>query len=183
MSPGAQTIALAPLSDAETSTLVAELLGLDPSVGEIGDDHRRARGRQPVLRRGDHPRARRTRRAGGRARRLHQLRRYRRGSACRPPCRRPSPRASTGSSSTAKQTLVAAAVIGSRFSRDLLSSLGIDPCRRRVDRRRAHRPGAVHPDRRVRVPASADPHRGLRITAEIRSRRAAPAAGRHDRIT
>src|SRR5271166_5485831 len=34
---GAQTIALAPLSDAETSTLVAELVGSDPSVGEIGE--------------------------------------------------------------------------------------------------------------------------------------------------
>jgi len=34
---GAQTIALAPLSDAETSTLVAELLGPDQSVGEIGE--------------------------------------------------------------------------------------------------------------------------------------------------
>ena len=32
---GAQTITLAPLSDAETSTLVAELLGPDPSVGDI----------------------------------------------------------------------------------------------------------------------------------------------------
>ena len=34
---GAQTIALAPLSDAETSSLVAELLGSDPSVGQIGE--------------------------------------------------------------------------------------------------------------------------------------------------
>jgi predicted ATPase len=34
--PGAQTIALAPLSDAETSVLVAELLGPDQSVREIG---------------------------------------------------------------------------------------------------------------------------------------------------
>ena len=33
--PGAQALALAPLSDAEISTLVAELVGLDPSVGEI----------------------------------------------------------------------------------------------------------------------------------------------------
>jgi predicted ATPase len=33
---GAQTIALAPLSDAETSTLVAELLGPDPSNGALG---------------------------------------------------------------------------------------------------------------------------------------------------
>ena len=30
---GAQTIALAPLSDSETAALVAELLGPDPSVG------------------------------------------------------------------------------------------------------------------------------------------------------
>jgi class 3 adenylate cyclase len=34
---GAQSIALAPLSDAETSTLVTELLGLDPSVAQVGD--------------------------------------------------------------------------------------------------------------------------------------------------
>jgi class 3 adenylate cyclase len=33
---GAQTIALAPLSDSETATLVTELLGPDPSVGELG---------------------------------------------------------------------------------------------------------------------------------------------------
>src|SRR5580693_1544338 len=34
--PGAQRINLAPLSDAETSALVAELLGPDPSLAEIG---------------------------------------------------------------------------------------------------------------------------------------------------
>jgi class 3 adenylate cyclase len=34
--PGAQTIALAPLSDSETATLVSELLGPDPSVGGLG---------------------------------------------------------------------------------------------------------------------------------------------------
>jgi class 3 adenylate cyclase len=34
--PGAQSIALAPLTDPETATLVAELLGPDPSVGELG---------------------------------------------------------------------------------------------------------------------------------------------------
>ena len=32
---GAQTVALAPLSDSETATLVSELLGRDPSVGEL----------------------------------------------------------------------------------------------------------------------------------------------------
>jgi adenylate cyclase len=34
--PGAQTLALAPLSDPETAALVAELLGSDPSVGALG---------------------------------------------------------------------------------------------------------------------------------------------------
>jgi class 3 adenylate cyclase len=34
---GAQTIALAPLSDPETTALVADLLGPDPSVGGLGD--------------------------------------------------------------------------------------------------------------------------------------------------
>ena len=33
---GAQTIALAPLSDSETAALVTELLGPDPSVGALG---------------------------------------------------------------------------------------------------------------------------------------------------
>src|SRR6202030_4505606 len=34
--PGAQTVALAPLSDSETAALVSELLGPDPSVGALG---------------------------------------------------------------------------------------------------------------------------------------------------
>jgi len=34
--PGAQTVALAPLSDSETAALVSELLGSDPSVGGLG---------------------------------------------------------------------------------------------------------------------------------------------------
>ena len=38
---GAQTIALAPLSDPETAALVSELLGPDPSVGRAGPDDRR----------------------------------------------------------------------------------------------------------------------------------------------
>src|ERR1700754_1281083 len=33
---GAQSIALAPLTDPEAATLVAQLLGSDPSVGELG---------------------------------------------------------------------------------------------------------------------------------------------------
>ena len=33
--PGAQTIALAPLGDSDTAALIGELLGSDPSVGEL----------------------------------------------------------------------------------------------------------------------------------------------------
>src|SRR6476660_6063044 len=33
---GAQTVALGPLSDSETAVLVADLLGPDPTVGEVG---------------------------------------------------------------------------------------------------------------------------------------------------
>ena len=39
--PGAQTVALAPLSDTETAALVSELLGPDPSVVAAGSDDRR----------------------------------------------------------------------------------------------------------------------------------------------
>ena len=53
----------------------------------------------------------------------------------------------------------------------------------RPGRRRAHRSGEVHPARRVRVPPPADPHGGLRIAAQVRSRRVAPPVGRRDRTT
>jgi hypothetical protein len=124
--PGAQTIALAPLSDAETSTLVAELLGPDASVGEIAE----------II----------TGRAGGNPFFAEEITRElaergvlagQRGSyVCR------SDFGEIGVPATlqatiaaridrldpkAKHTLEAAAVIGSRFSRDLLASLGIDP--------------------------------------------------------
>ena len=39
--PGTQTIALAPLSDSETATLITELLGHDASVGAVGRKDRR----------------------------------------------------------------------------------------------------------------------------------------------
>ena len=76
----------------------------------------------------------------------------------------------------AKRTLSAAAVIGSRFSLDLLETLGIDPVVEDLGGGRAHRSGQVHPRTRVCVPPSADSHGGLRITAQVGSRRAAPAA-------
>ena len=51
--PGAQTIALGPLGDSDTTALLGELLGPDLSVGTSHGDHRRAGRREPVFRRGD----------------------------------------------------------------------------------------------------------------------------------
>ena len=57
----AQTIALEPLDDSQISALITELLG-GRSVGHgLADLDRRARRRQPVLRRGDRPGPGRTR--------------------------------------------------------------------------------------------------------------------------
>ncbi len=81
----------------------------------------------------------------------------------------------------AKRTLSAAAVIGSKFSRDLLETLGIDPVLDDLVRGQFLDQISFTRRSRVRVPPSADPHRGLRVAAEIRSRRAAPAAGGRDR--
>ena len=48
---------------------------------------------------------------------------------------------------------------------------------------RTHRPGEIHPARRVRLSPSADSRGRLRITAQVRSRAIAPASGRRDRTT
>jgi adenylate cyclase len=60
---GVQTISLAPLTEVETTQLFDDLLGVDPSVTEIGGaDPRAARG-ESILRWGDGARACRTRSA------------------------------------------------------------------------------------------------------------------------
>jgi class 3 adenylate cyclase/RecA/RadA recombinase len=123
---GAQTIALAALSDVETSTLVGELLGSDPSVGDIGAMiAARAAGNpffaQEIIR----DLAERGVLVGQRG-----------GYACHTDVgevRVPATLQATIAARidrlehAAKRTLAAAAVIGSRFSPDLLISLGIDP--------------------------------------------------------
>ncbi len=124
--PGAQTIALAPLSDAETSTLVTELLGPDASVGEIAKIITgRAAGNPFFAEEITRELAERGVLAG------------QRGSyACRTDVGEIGVPATLQATIAArihrldpkaKHTLEAAAVIGSRFSRDLLASLGIDP--------------------------------------------------------
>jgi adenylate cyclase len=123
---GAQTVALAPLSDSETSSLVAELLGRDPSVCDVAN----------VI----------AGRAAGNPFFAEEIVRELAGRGVL----RGEPGAYVSSAEIgelgvpatlhatiaaridrlgpqAKSTLSAAAVIGSRFSSDLLASMGIDP--------------------------------------------------------
>ncbi|WP_434086322.1 ATP-binding protein [Mycobacterium lentiflavum] len=124
---GAQTIALVPLSQSETSMLVAELLGPDPSVDEVAQIIAARSAGNPFF-------------AEEIARELAErgvLVGQRGGYACRTDVAAVGVPATLQAaiaaridrlSPAAKHTVAAAAVIGSRFSYDLLASLGIDPC-------------------------------------------------------
>ncbi|CPR11804.1 membrane-anchored adenylyl cyclase [Mycobacterium bohemicum DSM 44277] len=125
--PGAQTIALAPLSDSETAALVTDLLGPDPSVAEIG--------RLIIARAAGNPffAEEITRELAERG----VLVGVRANYTCstdvaevRVPATLQATLAARIDRLTpaAKRTLAAAAVIGSRFTNDLLVSLGIDAC-------------------------------------------------------
>ncbi len=81
----------------------------------------------------------------------------------------------------AKRTLNAAAVIGSRFTPDMLGDSGDTSGVARTRFSGAHRSDGGRPTARIRLPASAGPGRGIRITAEIRSRAAASAGRRRHR--
>ena len=177
---GAQTIALRPLTDAQTAALTAELLGSDASIsGLAAQIAARAAGNpffveeivrdlaergvlhgQPgaYLLRGEVADVERAGHPAGHHRRPHRPARLDRQT--HPECRG-----------------------GDRVT---LRHRSADQPDRQSGRGTAHRGGAdrsgeVHPARRVRVSASADPHGGLRVAAEIRSRAAAPAPGRRDR--
>jgi class 3 adenylate cyclase len=123
---GAQTINLAPLSDSETSTLVTELLGPDPSVGQIGQIIAgRAAGNPFFAEEITRDLAERGVLVGERG-----------SYACRTDAAEVSVPATLQATiaaridrlpPAAKHTLAAAAVAGSRFSRELLASLDVDP--------------------------------------------------------
>jgi len=124
---GAQTLALAPLSDAETATLIAELVGTDPSVDAIGAvTAERAAGNPFFVQEIIRELAERGVLVGGRGSYT--------SSADVGEVRVPATLQATISARIdrldpkAKRTLSAAAVVGSRFSCELLSSLGIEPC-------------------------------------------------------
>ena len=172
--PGAQTIALAPLSDPETAALVSQLVGSDPSVAGLGQMiAERAAGNpffaEEIVRnlaeRGVLARAAGAYVAKADAAKVSVPATLQATIAARIDRLDPA----------AKRTLSAAAVVGSRFSRDLVETLGIDPVVAGLGERRVHRSDHLHPTTRVCVSPSADPHRGLRITTQIRPRRAAPA--------
>ena len=123
---GTQTIALAPLSDSETAALVCELLGSDPSVGGVATVITERAGGNPFF-------------AEEIVRDLAErgvLRGKRSAYESTADAGHVSVPASLQATiaaridrldPAAKRTLSAAAVIGSRFSRDLLETLGIDP--------------------------------------------------------
>jgi class 3 adenylate cyclase len=124
---GAQTIALAPLSESEASSLLAELLGPDPSVTEVsGVIAERAAGNPFFAEEITRELAERGVLGGERG-----------SYACSTDVGEIGVPATLQAtidaridrlSPAAKKTLSAAAVIGSRFSRDRLTGLGIDPC-------------------------------------------------------
>jgi len=123
---GAQTIALAPLSDSETSTLVTALLGRDPSVDRIGEIIAARAAGNPFFAEEI------TRDLAERGVLLGERGSY----SCLTDVADVSVPATLQATiaaridrlgAAAKHTLAAAAVVGSRFSCDLLADLEVDP--------------------------------------------------------
>jgi hypothetical protein len=123
---GAQTIALGPLGDSDTAALLGELLGSDPSVGELAADIAERAAGNPFF-------------AEEMVRELVQrgvLQGARGGYVCRVDVADVAVPATVQAaiearidrlSAPAKRTLNAASVIGARFGPQLLATLGIDP--------------------------------------------------------
>jgi hypothetical protein len=123
---GAQTIALAPLSDSETAALVWELLGPDPSVGGVGQTiAERAAGNPFFAEEMVRDLAERGVLRGNRS--AYE------STADAAEVSVPATLQATIAARidrldpAAKRALSAASVIGARFSRQLLETLGIDP--------------------------------------------------------
>jgi class 3 adenylate cyclase len=124
--PGAQTIALAPLADSDTAALLAELLGPDPSLGELKSAIAERAAGNPFF-------------AEEMVRELVQrgvLTGEHGGYRCHTDVDEVSVPATVQAAiearidrldGDAKRTLHAASVIGSRFGPELLTALGIDP--------------------------------------------------------
>ena len=123
---GAHTVALAPLSDSETAALVSELLGPDPSVGALGQSIADRAAGNPFF-------AEEIVRELAERGVLHGERGAYISTAEVAEVRVPATVQATIAARIdrldpkAKRTLSAAAVIGSRFSKGLIETLGVDP--------------------------------------------------------
>jgi class 3 adenylate cyclase len=124
--PGAQAIALAPLSDSETAALVSELLGHHHSVGALGQQIAGRAAGNPFF-------AEEIVRDLAERRVLRGNRNAYESTTDVGEVSVPATLQATIAARidrldpAAKRTLSAASVIGSRFSRELLETLGIDP--------------------------------------------------------
>ncbi|MGO9382116.1 MAG: AAA family ATPase [Mycobacterium sp.] len=124
--PGAQSIALAPLSDSETAALVSELLGSDSSVGALGQKiAERAAGNPFFAEEIVRDLAERGVLRGNRS--AYELTADAAQVSVPPTLQATIAARIDRLDPAAKQTLSAAAVIGTKFSRGLLETLGIDP--------------------------------------------------------
>ena len=158
-----------PASNSDTTTLLGELLGSDPSVGDLAAAIAERAAGNPFF-------------AEEMVRELVQrgvLTGERGGYVCRADAAEVSVPATVQAAiearidrlnSRAKQTLNAASVIGARFGAELLTALGIDPVFDELLEAELIDQVTVRPERRIRLPSPVDPRGGLRIAAEIRSR-------------
>ena len=123
---GTQTIALEPLSDAETAALVSQLLGQDPSISRLGQTIAERAAGNPFFAEEI------VRELGERGVLRGQPGTYISTAEAAEVSMPATVQATIAAridrlNSRAKRTLSAAAVIGAKFSRDLLETLGIDP--------------------------------------------------------
>jgi class 3 adenylate cyclase len=122
----AHTVALAPLSDSETMALVSELLGPDPSVGELGQKIAERAAGNPFF--AEEMVRDLAERAVLRGNRSAYVSTVDAAEVTVPATVQATVAARIDRlNPKAKRTLNAAAVIGAKFSRDLLETLGIDP--------------------------------------------------------
>ena len=157
---GTQTIALEPLSDSENAALVSGLLGPDPSNGALGQTiAERAAGNPFFAEEIVRELAERGVLRGGRGAYM--------STAEIAEVSVPATLQATIAARidrldrSDKRTLSAAAVIGSRFGLDLLTSAGRRTSRYRPRGGPTHRSSQVHPTARVCVPPSAHSRGGL----------------------
>ncbi|HUO39941.1 MAG TPA: AAA family ATPase [Mycobacterium sp.] len=122
----AHTVALAPLSDSETMALVSELLGGDPSVGELGKRIAERAAGNPFF--AEEIVRELAERGVLRGQRGAYVSTVDAAEVAVPATVQATIAARIDRlNPKAKRTLSAAAVIGAKFSRDLLETLGIDP--------------------------------------------------------